>query len=376
MATYRFILTPLDTVFFGDEKSPFKKEYIQHSRYLPQQTGVLGFVRYEALRRAGLLGHKHNEWSELIGDRSFNGSNQTFGVIRKIGAVGIIQKNTGEVLYPFRNPDGLSINNVVANVDFADGNASLHSLTLFENVSQFNRYDPKDYRHFATGFSDYSGLTKYAECPNDETFENEHGFKRPKGKDKAEGIFWKDTRPGITKNYGGVPNDEGFYKTEFMRMMPGFAFSFNADIDDCVSLVEKDWLQAAIVRFGGDRSVFRVEVEKAEAENSGTGNVFVLKSDTVATNSIYEHCSSVVSEVRHFRNIRTESKAGENFYNKRPGYKYGGSNGRVLLASGSILIAKDDNSAATLDEALQADKAFSNIGYNQFKRLSSLPKNK
>ncbi len=384
MTTYRFILTPLDTIFFGDEKSPFKQEYFQRSRYLPQQSGVLGFVRHEALRRGGLLGHRHDEWAGLIGKSSFNGGAQTFGVIQKVGAAGIIHKKSGCIYYPLRDPLEFKMQKVAAKVHFGDGTDEWDDMTLFQNTAPFKRYDPKFHDQFGSVFSDYSGKTLKAECPDDEAFYNKHGFKRPKvkliqkcNKDDVdtipEGIFWKDTRPGITKNYGGVPNNEGFYKTEFLRMMPGFAYSFTASIEETEKLKEDQWLQPGIVRFGGDRSIFRVEVRKTDAEDNGTGKVFILKSDTVAKNSIYEHCSAVVSDVRHFRNIHTESKASENFYNKRPGYKYGGSTGRVLLASGSMLIAKDDASAAALATDLQQDYAFTNIGYNQFKRLSSLP---
>lgn len=369
MATYQFKLTPLDTIFFGDEKSPFKQEYFQKSRYLPQQTAILGFLRYEALRRAGKLGKEHSDWPKLIGERSFIGiQNQTFGVIQKVGPVGIWHDKG--ILYPLRNPSEMTEKQIAAKVDFGDGQSAWDILSLFEGTKAGKRYDPKDHSYFATVFSDYNGTSFQAECDNDEAFEKTNGFKKPK---VGNGIFWKDVRPGITKSYIGVPGDEGYYKTEFLRMMPGFAYTFSAEINDHDVLASAKWKAPAIVKFGGDRSLFRMEVVTHQDDDTGNGEIFVLKSDASVSNSIYDHCRAIISDVRHFRNIRTQSSSKENFYNKRPGIKNNG-NAQVLLASGSILIAKNADEAAKLAEALQQNSAFSNIGYNQFKRLTSLPK--
>lgn len=369
MPTYQFKLTPLDTIFFGDEKSPFKQEYYQRSRYLPQQTAILGFLRYEALRRAGKLGKDHGEWPKLIGDRSFIGlPNQTFGVIQKVGPVGIW--HNGKILHPLRNPVVMTEKPIPAKVCFGDEKADWDSLSLFEFPGQNKRYDPKDHSHFAAVFSDYTGTSVQAECDNDEEFEKINGFKMPKPK---TGIFWKDVRPGITKSYKGVSGEEGYYKTEFLRMMPDFAYTFSAEINEYKFKDNHNWKDPAIVKFGGDRSLFRMEVVTHQDDDTGKGEIFVLKSDASVSNSIYDHCRAIISDVRHFRNIRTQSSSKENFYNKRPGIKNNG-NAQVLLASGSILIAKNADEAAKLAESLQQNSAFSNIGYNQFKRLTSLPK--
>ncbi len=369
MPTYQFKLTPLDTIFFGDEKSPFKQEYLQKSRYLPQQTTILGFLRYEVLRRADKLGKEHHLWPDLIGYQSFNGSaGQVFGIIQKVGPVGIW--HDAKILYPLSNPEAMREKKVAAKVCFGDGQADWDSLSLFEGVNQGNRYDPKNHNHFTTVFSDYNGSSFRADCDNDEVFERTNGFKLPR---TQTGIFWKDVRPGITKSYIGVPGDEGYYKTEFLRMMNGFAYTFSAEIHDHNLLDAAKWEEPAIVKFGGDRSLFRMEVIDYKDQSTGSGEVFVLKSDALVSNFVYEHCRSIISDVRHFRNIRTNSSAKENFYNKRPGIKNNG-NAEILLASGSIPIAKDANSADLLAAALQQNEAYTNIGYNQFIRLSSLPK--
>ncbi|MDZ4751169.1 MAG: type III-B CRISPR module-associated Cmr3 family protein [Flavobacteriales bacterium] len=376
--TIRFILKPLDTIFFGDEKSFFKQAYHQHSRMLPQQTGVLGFLRYEALRRADLLGKNHALWTSLIGSKSFDGSSQSFGVIKSISALSIYTDTVD--LFPLRNSCELPEKPVAVTTNFGDGSAQWQSLALFEDAAS-NRYDPKKTEHFALCFSDYLGNTFDAECKGADHHIEAHGFDKPDW--TKSGIFWKDARPGITKSYAGIPNDAGFFHTEFWRMNPEFAFSFVAKIEESDKLKFYAWEEPAVVRFGGDRSLYKMSIDlhnSSRPATKRTGNVFVLLSDALVSNSIYDHCTSAVSETQHFRSVRTESKAGEK-WNKRPtewkGSKQGiASPAKTLIKHGSILIAKDDDAAIEIEEALKKEKAYCNIGYNQFQRLEKLPKGK
>lgn len=375
--TFRFILTPLDTVFFGDEKSPFKQEYFQSSKYLPQQTGVLGLIRYEALRRAGLLGMKHDLWEKLIGAKSFNGTpDQEFGIIKEIGPVHIHLKDEmgqDRLLYPLKDPAHLEINPIDdVRSNYGDGTVELKQITLFK--SGIKSYDPKERDYFELIFSDLNELNFKALNTEDSTFEKAHGFSKPLLKN-IDGIFWKDLRPGITKNYKGVPNDEGFYKTEFLRMMSGFSYSFTATIAENELLGLDKWETSAVLRFGGDRSLYKMRIQEAQTLISGSGNVFILISDAMVSKNIYNHCASVVTDVQHFRNIQTESKAGEKWH-KRPGYQINqeGIGSHTLLKHGSILIANGEDEARKIEEEIQNNKAFRKIGYNQFIRLTNLPK--
>lgn len=147
----------------------------------------------------------------------------------------------------------------------------------------------------------------------DSTFAKTHGFSKPLLND-ANGIFWKDIRPGITKNYKGVPNDEGYYKTEFLRMMPGFSYSFTATIAEHELLALDKWQKPTVIRFGGDHSLYKMRIQETQDLLPATGNIFILLSDAMVSKSIYNHCASVVSDVQHFRNIQTESKASENWH--------------------------------------------------------------
>ncbi|MBK7304093.1 MAG: hypothetical protein IPI90_12810 [Saprospiraceae bacterium] len=208
----------------------------------------------------------------------------------------------------------------------------------------------------------------------DSTFAKTHGFSKPLLND-ANGIFWKDIRPGITKNYKGVPNDEGYYKTEFLRMMPGFSYSFTATIAEHELLALDKWQKPTVIRFGGDHSLYKMRIQETQDLLPATGNIFILLSDAMVSKSIYNHCASVVSDVQHFRNIQTESKASENWH-KRPGYQSSqeGEGAQILLKHGSILIADGEVEARKIEDEIQRNEAFRKIGYNQFIRLTNLPK--
>lgn len=373
----RFILKPLDTIFFGQEKSPFKQEYFQQSRMLPQQTTVLGFLRYEALRRSGKLGKdpRATDWDSLIGSASFNGSTgQTFGVIQNISPVSIYQTESRTDLFPLRDPCGFQTKPVEAKVDFGDGTA-WNSLTLFEKQGH-QRYDPKQSQQFSIIFSDYNGQNFKAECPEVEGHKKKHGYNMP---EKNDGIFWSDVRPGITKNYNGVSNDEGFFRTQFWRMMPDFAYSFLVEIDEHDDLIESGWKKKDIVRFGGDRSLYSMSaVAATDAKtNTGLGNVFVLQSDALVSNSIYNHCVSAVTDTLHFRNLRTSTS--DNKFTRRPNdwkvWKKDptSTEAKIFMKHGSILIAKDGETEK-LGDILRTETAYRTIGYNHFKQFNQLPK--
>ena len=60
MATKLIKLTPLDAFFFGDENTfgMDNTSYYVRSRKLPQQTSLLGLLRYELLKKKGFISRK------------------------------------------------------------------------------------------------------------------------------------------------------------------------------------------------------------------------------------------------------------------------------------------------------------------------------
>ena len=160
-------------------------------------------------------------------------------------------------------------------------------------------------------------------------------------------------------------------------MMPEFAYSFIAQFNGLFDFTL--WKNPSVVRFGGDASLFRLQVvDDKWPEYKSDGNVFVLLSDTYVTNKVYEFCDVIVSETVPFRNLKTSNS--DKYYTKRPVLKWqreSSGDGRntdpakVLLKRGSILIAKE-NKIKNLEEVIK-NEPFNKIGYNYYLKLEKIP---
>lgn len=361
--TYRFLLTPLDKVFFGVEKSPFtREEYYLQSRYFPQQTTLLGFLRHWLLLQSGQISQSRSTWDTLIGSESFNATTgQTFGAIQGISPLSIYQKTPGQDFYFARNSKTLKLSPAPGKVQvsFGYGEVPTEGFALFSNEKEF--YQEKGYKYFNEYLTDFNGSKQKVEG------ERYNAVK--------EGIFIKDVKPGITKNYNGEVKTEGYFKVEYYRMKTGFAYSFLATFD--ANTIQPNWLQPTFMRFGGDSSMVRVDVKpETEWQNfQGTGNIFVALCDAAVNNDIYDECKAWVTDTIPFRNMRTTTQ--DDNFSRRPSRQWflrnatqlNANESRVLLKRGSILIASD---AAALQTKL-ANPIFEKIGYNHFIRLSQLP---
>lgn len=361
--TYRFVLTPLDKVFFGVEKSPFtREEYYLQSRYFPQQTTLLGFLRHWLLLQSGQISQSRSTWDTLIGSESFNASTgQTFGTIQRISPLSIYQKTPAQDLYFARDSGQLQLQAAPGKVQisFGAGEKPSEGFALFSNEKEY--YQEKDYKYFNEYLTDFNG--------------NTHKVEDKKQEVDKKAIFIKDVKPGITKNYAGEAKTEGYFKVEYYRMKAGFAYSFLAAFD--ANTIHPNWLEPTFMRFGGDSSMVRVEVQPADSwENfQGTGNIFVALCDAAVSNDIYEDCQAWVTDTLPFRNMRTTTQDKD--FSRRPSRQWflrnatqlNANESRVLLKRGSILIAND----ATALQAKLTNPVFETIGYNHFTRLPQLP---
>ena len=88
-------LRPLSKFLFGREKTKGRTDYFLRSHLFPQQTAVLGLLRYEILRRNDLLSFKGindaDEAAKHIGKSSFSGTaTQTFGEIEQVSPIELV----------------------------------------------------------------------------------------------------------------------------------------------------------------------------------------------------------------------------------------------------------------------------------------------
>lgn len=378
--TYRFVLRPLDKVFFGGEKSPFiDEDYFLRSHFLPQQTALLGFTRYWLLRKAGLLKDSSKKgWSELIGDRSFDGSqSQTFGAIQRLTPLGVAHLDAnGQVIEDFyycQKTGDLALETAPETVKYAlgDGQVFKDDFALFKAGEYAYNSKDQDKGYFQPWFWNLADdYVKVVSEPKAST----HFFNTAPA---DHSVFIKDTKPGITKNYGGESKEDGYFKTEYYRMQRNFAYTFLVELD--TTLLPENFAEPGFCRFGGDAGSVAVSIqphEPSSAPEPNTGDCFFLLSDTLSTMDIYLHCKSARVKVVHFRNLRTANS--DTNYSRRPRMWYQGredpqhsNSGKIMLQKGSLLIAKPGQ-AEQLQQCLQ-QPAYYKIGYNHFIRLNQLP---
>lgn len=129
MSTYLVRMTPLEPFTFGGEKG-FRFEsqdvekgrnttanisYYQTSRELPEQTTIIGMLRYLILRHNGVAkdfckytNYDKQKIHELIGESSFSFQNREFlmGKLKSVSPVFIVdqEQNFEKISYYIRNP--------------------------------------------------------------------------------------------------------------------------------------------------------------------------------------------------------------------------------------------------------------------------------
>lgn len=221
---YFITLTPLDWFFFGGEKtlgSGDKADYLARSNKLPQQTAVLGMLRYQLLKQKGWLKDasgvskaKPDEIKDLIGVGSFSMQKQNvnFGKINKISPIVLYKE---ELFIPMPLDKG-------QNVSFEDAKVSLNDVKKSKLI-KCDGFDHKRYKNYD------KWISKQLEKVSSEIFESKMQI-------------------GITKNGG----DDAFYKQGVLRLKDGFKFAFYAEIDED--------LKSDIVFLGAQQSCFKMDV--------------------------------------------------------------------------------------------------------------------
>jgi len=114
MANYQIKLTPVETFFFGGEKHSMSikgeliSDYFAESNLYPQQTTLLGLIRYllliknDTIFKNNRIIDKHKA-SKYIGESSFDFSNQAsnYGKIRTISSLYFTYNSVNYFFAPF-----------------------------------------------------------------------------------------------------------------------------------------------------------------------------------------------------------------------------------------------------------------------------------
>jgi CRISPR-associated protein Cmr3 len=270
-------LQPLGKFFFGGEagfieagQDARRATYVLHSRCYPQQTSVLGLLRNQLLLQNDLLWDNSARVTDpaaakvLIGEHSYKiGHTGAYGAIEKIGPVWL-ESADGSLCPPGPRDD--------VQIEKKKGDGSIEMIDM-----AFTR---KHGKPLLEGYSEKSGLYDTVRHPDG-------------GMIKLEEAFLSNEQVGISKaaRPNGMPVDDKedeqgyYYQTFLMPKRPrndettirGFVFYAQladevgqkgihyrwADKDEKLPKDVRPYgLHTGIVEFGGERSAFRMTVEK------------------------------------------------------------------------------------------------------------------
>lgn len=341
MSYYKITLTPTGKFFFGGEmrfgigeedKDDAYSSYIIKSKQLPQQTSLLGMLRFLLLRNNDTA-FKNNKISNkdaarnLIGEQSFMFNKEhkkgNFGSIKSITPCEIEDKN-GNVI-----PKNSLLN--LENIDFKESYEAIINGKHLTIPSIKKEGEMTDW------------------CGKDGTL------------DLYEDIFEEDTRNGISKDYSGKSQENAYYMQTSYRMKGQQKFVFFADVN--LDITE---YSGQIVSLGADSSNFIVSIEEGNyVEDDTTGNQFVvLTSPAFLEDKDLKLADYAITKTETFRflqtNIETES------YN-RVHKKIKPSKRFELYSAGSIFCFNNEQNAFNFKASLEAKKEFRQIGYNYYR---------
>ncbi|MDP0530395.1 type III-B CRISPR module-associated protein Cmr3 [Porphyromonas gingivalis] len=380
MYTYLIKLTPLDKFFFGQKKTfgDDNANYFVYSSHFPQQTTLLGLLRYQLLQIAGEEVFKDNKIQdehkagELIGKQSFSPfveEELQFGIIESLSSVFIIDKM----------------------------NEDEHFLPVGRRFQKENEKAPYNLLHLSCQagcppiFGEYKPKKGLASCwlsSKSHTLLNEEDF------------FTKDERIGIRKDYEGATNDDAFFCQRYYRFknfkkvvedeeakvckqppvrVHDFCF---ATVLETEKAIEHEKLNGRIVYLGGERQPFLMEVSKEEKASdltigsstlTGDENHYtvVLLSDAMIEPDHLRKVKFASTEVKDFACLLTHVGT-QKFYNKenkrQEQYLKKSATAlslqKELYARGSVFYFDTKEQANQFCEDLEKVPNFHTIGYN------------
>lgn len=359
---YKISLRPLGPFYFGNERTfgANNADYFATSNYFPQQTTLLGVLRYRLLEMRGWLsdtpGHQvppPGQQIALIGNRGFDAKNtsttQQFGAIRQLSPI-LIENEEG-TLFPGPLNNGYSFSSKKAKekeeagVIWTSNNGGQR-----DYIPRLANYDYKKPReaHF---ISSNPGGT-YA------TYED---------------IFAPYEKVGITKQKENEPNQKAFYKQKmFVFKRKDYRFTFYALLEEAEGEALKIFTKRTPrVPMGGERSSYHMTMI-TETPSLNTLNCYLQQSDQNQTRTqvillshsyvkpeLFKECDFIIGQTQDFRHIT--SAIHYQGIKKSSGYQ--------LLSKGSVLYPKE-KAFNRIHGLLTTDaSAFFQIGYNAFVHL-------
>jgi CRISPR type III-B/RAMP module-associated protein Cmr3 len=370
MATYNLNvkLTPTGHYFFGTEtrNTDGTENYFQYSSQLPQQTMLLGMLRFLLLQTSskdifdkGRIQDK-SKVINLIGPDSFNMNSTNFGAIKNISEIALWNNKEENLYLPllvWKDKDG----NILQKVEI-------------DIVAQ--NFYRSDIVKSLVNLPDYAAKKGY-----DQIWITSKGKKW----DITDGdLFTPDIQTGNFKNKPDKKDDDmdAYFKMQYYRLHKDISFLFNIKVDDSVI---KQLIGKHFVYIGGERSQFSCEISdisnKTFIENH-YDDIYdekaderyvkvILTSDACCKENPYTKSLWAITQVKQFRCLTSSVERTEQYFNrsKDDNQKMKESEQKMkeselfnLLERGSVFYFEKD--ADTVD--FLNNPVFSTIGYNKF----------
>ena len=344
MKRYKITLKPFDWFFFGGEQTfdnGSSQSFIARSNRFPQQTALLGMVRYQLLKQAGLLSMPGKRMTEeekdksekLIGGSSFVLDSQSelhYGVI--IGLSPVYIQRGGKVLLPMPYTFGTNLTFLSDNGKMCVGDNTVEVIPMLTVNSNFDYY--KNPERLIDAEGNYVSIEK---------------------------LYKSIMQIGITKAQDGDDNEKGFFKQETLRFADDdTSFVFYLDLADGVSLSNNN------VFIGAQRSCFKMEVDtcKEDIFVPAHPDHSILICSPTFVNDIDALNDCCLFHWRHsmpFRNIIKSDtgrlKSGAVAYRRHTAVS-------TFLQPGAVLFFK--NEKKELLKALLDNSNLQTIGYNNY----------
>lgn len=372
MSKYLISLTPLGKYFFGGDMT-FKvgdnraynerfSSYIIESNRFPQQTSLLGMLRYLILSNDKTCfdnGKKviinKEKAKEVIGSEGFTVNKDyqanDYKFIKSLSfcsLAAIKKKNMKQILLPMPKDYGYSVTFDPSVI------ASFNNKQM--PLPKIDGYDPKN---------------RKPEC-----------FLGAEKTILASDIFIEDNRIGIDKRYDGkTDNNKAFYKQKSFRLGKNnsqYCFVFEAEVDKSIDLTQPPY-NGAIVTVGGDSSTFLLTAVLSDkkivcySEDYNDNNIFqadyklILLSEAYLEKSEAMQATFSLSETVPFRFLKTSVET-ENYtvlskVNLRNNDKY------YLYQRGTVFYC-NETQLSSMKAALEKD-CFTQIGYNHYQIIQN-----
>lgn len=370
MKIYKVTLEPKDWFFFGGNTTfdnSVKTSYIAHSTLFPQQTALLGMIRYQLLKQNNLLfGQGRTPESEavkeLIGEKSFSmdESEQAFGAISEISPVFLEEYEDDE---------------------------NKHAVRELFSTSMTDSYDlslDSDVRVFMTD-KEKSLLVNDHDSYNPKKYSNYMAYNACDGKSLlVSDIFEFRMQIGITKNTAFKPEEgekEGkFFKHKMVRFRKAkdgnttFRFAFYVKLNN-------EELKSDFVFLGAERSCFDMKVGlvagtdltqlylQNHPSKQEEGRIEIISPTYVEHfDELNDLCDFHWSFLTPFRNL-TFVKNGQGKLNSGKVSYNRGETCYNMLSAGSVLFFDEKNREEI--ELLLSNEHLQSIGYNYFNSMNN-----